>query len=83
MACTALTPDTAPAVNQISSPDGDQATPSVGAKLPQAWPRLFLWPSRSTTAMVPPVSPRAGWSTNATRSPSRETRTPLIQPVVS
>ena len=40
----------------------------------------FLRPARSTTASSPVALPQSGWSMNATRWPSGETRGWLIQP---
>ena len=62
-------------LDQTSSPRGDQARPVMANG-----PSSFTLPLVSTTFTLPTLSPRNGWSMKATRRPSGEMRTSLIQP---
>src|ERR1700687_934891 len=72
-----LAPPEALAVNQTSSPSGDQAKPSSPA---HPLENTVRFPRRSTIETHPRLSPRIGCSRNATRSPFGDTRASLTQP---
>src|SRR6266508_2649256 len=69
-----------PAEYQISFPSGDQASPDSAFSSAVS---VLLFPDRSTTASVPRLSKRLGWSKFATSEASRETRGCVIQPMDS